>query len=940
MLALGSPAQAQPPVGQPARDADGDVLPAGAVARIGSKRWRVPSEPEWIALSPDGKLLAVTTRSCTTELLDARTGRLVQTLGTPTYSERSDVSRAVAMSSDMATVASAVASNDGSHLLIEVRHPAGAGATVRISFRQREGFRPTLPARAQAEIDKKSVESEYVSALSLSPDGGTLAAAVRYYFACWPGDDVEHPFLKIDENSVRLWDTSSGKELARMEGACKETFGLRFSPDGQTLAGVDAGGVVRTWEATTGREKARWASDRPLRCAAFSPDGRWLALGGAGGVAVCSADAGKVRSRPTLPDAKPTPAVTSVCFSPDGKLIAGACGASVRVWTAASGSLVCGRELAENPIECVAFSSDGAVLFTGHSRELTVRRWAGATLRAVDDVDGNAALVRGLAFTGDGKQLVTCSVGSDVNVGVDRSLWQRLADRSIRGDVRAWSVRGELVSPGKQDRDRLVGEWLRSVGRSSPLLSEDLVARMSRDLSGHFPCMEGALRLVGASVGGDRLLREVTEDGQQALEVHGGESEQPVRRFRYKKGAPVAGALSPDGRTLAVAGNGLLRVLDVDSGKERSFKVPTKRYGPAQDPYFRTDCVKFSPDGSRVAVLGDDKKLRVVSVVDGWQIQAVDVSHGVDVSQHAFDPPSANRGIGGWAISPDGKTLLVYTDLDFPDSTWEVEAATGQTVRKHRSTRLLFSPDNRLVADCGGLGRPESVALYDLYGGQLVRRCKGDADLTGNVVFSPDGSLLAASLTDTTVLIWETGRPADQGRSKVLDGPALERLWHDLRERKASEAYPAIGKLIAEPDRAVPFLRQRLHAAQPVSDELIRQLIAQLDDDTYRVRETASQRLSELGTLARPALRATLDGMPASAEVRARLRSLLQEIEQRGNSPVWDELAHVRAIQVLEQVRSPEALRLLKLLADGAEGAPRTRDAREALQRIAKQAAR
>ena len=59
-----------------------------------------------------------------------------------------------------------------------------------------------------------------------------------------------------------------------------------------------------------------------------------------------------------------------------------------------------------------------------------------------------------------------------------------------------------------------------------------------------------------------------------------------------------------------------------------------------------------------------------------------------------------------------------------------------------------------------------------------------------------------------------------------------------------------------------------------------------------------------------------------------------KHLEKRRKELPRAELAHVRAVQVLEGVRTAEARALLQRLAEGADGAPRTQDARAALRRL------
>lgn len=80
----------------------------------------------------------------------------------------------------------------------------------------------------------------------------------------------------------------------------------------------------------------------------------------------------------------------------------------------------------------------------------------------------------------------------------------------------------------------------------------------------------------------------------------------------------------------------------------------------------------------------------------------------------------------------------------------------------------------------------------------------------------------------------------------------------------------------------VPALTHWVRAAEPESKapstERIRQLIRQLDDDDFEVREQATQELTGIGPAAGPALRSAL-GAAKSLEVRCRLERVLEKIK-------------------------------------------------------------
>jgi WD40 repeat protein len=59
---------------------------------------------------------------------------------------------------------------------------------------------------------------------------------------------------------------------------------VSFSPDGRFLASGGADGVVRMWDIESGREVRRMEHGDWVQSVSFSPDGRFLASGGRDGV--------------------------------------------------------------------------------------------------------------------------------------------------------------------------------------------------------------------------------------------------------------------------------------------------------------------------------------------------------------------------------------------------------------------------------------------------------------------------------------------------------------------------------------------------------------------------------------------------------------------------------------------------------------------------------
>jgi hypothetical protein len=158
----------------------------------------------------------------------------------------------------------------------------------------------------------------------------------------------------------------------------------------------------------------------------------------------------------------------------------------------------------------------------------------------------------------------------------------------------------------------------------------------------------------------------------------------------------------------------------------------------------------------------------------------------------------------------------------------------------------------------------------------------------------------------------------------------LEADWKDLAGG-ARTGYAALGRLVRSPGRAVAFLEKKLQSTPSVDVQRIRQLVTDLDQEQFDVRERAARELEKLGERAEPALRMALAGKP-SLDARRRLEGLLERAE--GASLPAETLRQIRAVEVLESSGDAEAQRVLNKLAAGPPELWLTQEARAAVRRL------
>jgi hypothetical protein len=182
-----------------------------------------------------------------------------------------------------------------------------------------------------------------------------------------------------------------------------------------------------------------------------------------------------------------------------------------------------------------------------------------------------------------------------------------------------------------------------------------------------------------------------------------------------------------------------------------------------------------------------------------------------------------------------------------------------------------------------------------------------------------------------------TGRLADgEGRTAKFTDKELKGLWIDLASSDAVQAGRAVWAFVAAGPQAVSLLGERLRPiAVKAPSEVVARLIVDLDADNFRVREKARLELAKLGEVCETALRQALAKRP-SVEMRRSLQDLLSKLEAVRKEPSGDVLRAVRAVEVLEQVGTPDARHVLEAWSRGDPGVHLTREAQAALGRLAR----
>ncbi|HEY7424956.1 MAG TPA: WD40 repeat domain-containing protein [Gemmataceae bacterium] len=772
-----------------------------------------------------------------------------------------------------------------------------------------------------------------VVCLAYAPRGDTVASA---------GEDA----------TIRIWDMANGRELRRWRLKGEKAKCLAWSPDGKLLAAGGKWGIA-LWDPAKGQKVVQLDEGWPtVTSVAFAPDGKSFADGGADGIRLWDLASRKIcRVRRTRQW------VRSLAFTPDGTiLLFGGDDGRIRLWDAVKGGNP--RELGEpnEPIRAVACAPDNTTMASAAGK--TVSLWDGKSGKRLALIKASEQQVNSVAFSPDGKLLA--SVGAD---GITHT-WLARDGSELAGFGADGILRSVIVSPDSRT--------ILSAGDSGSFHRLQLQIEISEKEINAKTVGEEELRIEALTFAPDgRSLAVRVTDGAISLWDIAHRKERGCLRDPQTPLRCLA--FSPDAKILAASSDRVIHLWDTMSARE--LRVLPHTAG-------RAASITFSNDGKFLALAGsltkDSGKRVAVCVLDlkrGKEIQKLSVPEGVELAMTFLpggqtlatwsgiltfwdvatgadktkdflgaDLPGGRERYPGLvlrrsasrtpsqlagAFSPNGWLLATYSARAWGfiyDRTTGLERGDFSAYPLFSDETMRFSPDGRVLF----IG----IASWDVNTGERLPMLWDLQRPIDAWTLSPDGATLAAGMRDGTIELSDL-RPAEWARVRKtgLQPWQWRRCWKDLLSSDACWlADRAAWMLAADAEQTLPLLKSYLHRFS--TETRIRQLIRDLDSDSFATRQAATRELHDIGAAAEPALLHAWRDKP-SLELRRRMKELLEAIERhRMARPTGERLRSVRAIGVLERIGTKEARAILEDLARGGEGAWETWEAQEALRRL------
>lgn len=640
----------------------------------------------------------------------------IQRLGTVRFRHNST---AIAYSSDGKLLASG-----GRENVIRLFEAATGREIRRFTGHGRRTYNP--PSDPQSPLDAlvSATGEGGVNSVAFSPDGKLLASGG------W-------------DDTVRIWDVQTGKELRKIDAHKAMVGHVRFSPDGKFLAsrgGLD--GTLRLWDPVTGTSLQKFVGLSNINPWRFNHD---LALD----------------------------------ISPDSRTIAATARNAIVLFDVSSGA-----ELRRIPAHvygiAVAYSPDGKQLASGGVDEgkdvYSLRLWDVATGKETRrcDLPKNEPPTY-LAWNPTENGQIAAVVAED-----DMHVFDTTTGKESLRLRHYWPSRVAYTPDGKS---------LASAGSGPTIRHWDAATgnELHLDFAGH------QAGVVAVAAAGDGHLVASGGDGIRLWDRETG------KLIRTIPGTINCLAMTSDGKLLAAGSRDRkVRLWNAETG-EAVRELPPHRNGICG--------ITFSADGALLASGDVQSTIRIWNVNDGKQLQEIDNKSGTESLGLAFLPDGKTLVCGGaWndssflpkagtVIKINGKEVkfdggisiqgveMVRKEGDFV-LQWDI--ATGQEVRRFgglndRIRSMVVSADGKTIAAASRDGR---ICLWDTESGRdklhiLAHPTQGDSFHAGApaLAFSPDGKTLATAGADRTIRLWDTTSARELGRIDTLDGAVLSLVF-------------------------------------------------------------------------------------------------------------------------------------------------------------------
>ena len=581
-----------------------------------------------------------------------------------------------------------------------------------------------------------------------------------------------------------------GRDTTRADGLEVEVFpqlghnssvsSVAISPDGKKILSISSDNSIKLWDTESGREIRTFSGyEYIIRSALFNLDGKCIVLGTADKtIKLWDLETGENIGTFLLPSNN----INSVEINHDGKQIISCCDNSlIIIWDVETEQAIKIYEETDYNIDSVLFSPDGKkflynytaynISFIDNPGEMDInsmwkdffdsRRWELALWdfeieQEIATFTNHDSMITSVSFSTDGKLIVSGSDNGalnlwDVETGQEIILFSEPNTEYKRINSVAFSHDGNYIISGYND--------------GTLRLWDVITGKQIRTFIGHYASVNS---VIFNSDG--KYIFSCSSDN--TIKLWDMETGRLVSTFSGYSNRINAALFHPyEKKILSGSGDGTLRLWDIEAGQQiRNFSRHTSA----------VTAVAFSPDGKQVLSGSDWGQIKMWDTVTGMEIANITDMHRIRVDSVTFNPceeyflsgslenviigDTKSKKIiktfphGGLltvttVFSPDGKKILSGY-IDGTIRLWDIESGLEMKKFSHGGTinSITFSIDGKYILSGSS---NKIIKIWDVETGMNIKTFRGHTDSVRSVAFSQDEKYIISGSDDNTIKLWD-----------------------------------------------------------------------------------------------------------------------------------------------------------------------------------------
>ncbi|ETO33521.1 hypothetical protein RFI_03583 [Reticulomyxa filosa] len=598
------------------------------------------------------------------------------------------------------------------------------------------------------------------------------------------------------DKTIRIWDTSSRKQLHALEGHADRIRAVECSHDSSKIVSCSWDKTIRIWDVLSGQQmKLLKGHEFSVESVEFSSDdSKIVSCSDDATIRIWDVSSGK---QIHLLD-EHLVSVTNAKFSPDdSKIVSCSDDKSIRIWDVFSGTQLLLLEGHEDKVNGVHFVFNGSKIIS-YSSDTTIRIWDALSGQQLQLLKGHTSDIKGIQLSSDCSKVLSYSEDKTVRI------WDLLSGKQLQ----VLEDSSSTVSTAKLYLVRVMvqfdyGMTFIVVSNVKFFQNESKILSCSHDstiriwdisLERKIQLTEGnidVIRTVEFSPDGSTIVSSSWDKTVRLWDVQSGKQ---IRVFEGHSD-PLNGALFSSDGSKIVSYDKTIRIWDVLSGKQLQL---------LQGHLDLVRKVYFSSDGSKLVSYSSDKTIRIWDISSGRQIQSL-----YTLSSAQFLPGgyriiycSQNHIIMWDTLSNkeihkfEGHMAHVYRIQLSPDSSkfvscswddtmhvWDI--SSGKQLISYEAskyvTEIIFSPNGTTIASCYdktielwdiiSYSRDKTIRIWDTSSGKQIQLLEGHNNYINCIHLPPDGSKLVSCSDDKTIRLWgnDNGKIVDVNETSAVD---------------------------------------------------------------------------------------------------------------------------------------------------------------------------